>query len=114
MYSWDPLAHVLRPGLELTAHDRLGGALVRIGRTAFPRIATVIPVEAHPLAPFRLQAPLSLRPVLEVVGIDHGGGRIDEVEVPERAAVNRLGDALQSEMPDLRQRFVGSQRAQHP
>ena len=29
----------MRPGLELTAHDRLGSSLVRIGRIAFPGIA---------------------------------------------------------------------------
>ncbi len=38
------------------------------------RIAAEVAVKAHPLPALRLEPPLTLGPVLEVIGVDHGRG----------------------------------------
>ena len=104
--------HVGRPGAELVAHHRFRRAVVRIGDAVFLAVVAEVAVKAHPVAAVRLQAPLALGPVLQVVGVDHRGRRIDEVVVPEAAPVDGLGRALQAEVPDLRQRLVRPDRPQ--
>ena len=104
--------HVARPSRELAAHHHLGRAVVGIRHAVVDAVAAVVAVKAHPVAAVGLQAPLALGPVLQVVGVDHRRRRVDQVVVPQAAAVDRLGRALKPEVPDLRQRLVRRDRAQ--
>src|SRR5581483_9370139 len=102
--------HVLGPGLELVAHRLLGGADDRgrhvVGLEVLPGVA----VEADPIAALGFEALVGLPEVPQVVGIDHRRWRVDEVVVAECAAVDRLGRALETEVPDLGQRLVDAER----
>src|SRR5262249_37294429 len=82
--------HVRDPGAELVAHHGLRGAVVGVDHTVLLAVAAVVAVKAHPVAALGLEAPLALGPVLEIIGIDHRGRRVDQVVVPERAPVDRL------------------------
>src|SRR5262249_25574717 len=62
------LRHVAGPGAELVAHGRFGGAVVGIRDAVFLAVVAVPAVEADPVQPPGLQAPLRLGPVLQVVG----------------------------------------------
>src|SRR3954470_877619 len=95
--------HVLRPRAKLVAHHGLRGAAVRVDHAGLIGVAAVVAMEAHPVAAVGGEPPLTLGPVLEVIGVDHRGRRVDQVVVPERSLVDRLGRALEPEVPDLGQ-----------
>ena len=57
------------------------------------------------------QALVALPEVLQVVGVDQRRGRVHQVVVGERTAVDRFRRALEPEMPDLGERAVDAERA---
>src|SRR5688572_28806861 len=105
--------HVPRPGLHLVAHRRLRGAAAGRGldHAVLLNVATVVAREGAPIAALRGQALVAFPEVLQVVGVDQRGRGVDEVVVGERAAVDRLGRALQAEVPDLGEGAVDAERA---
>src|SRR6266850_5800983 len=92
--------HVLRPGLHLPAHGRFRGAAVGRGldRAVLLDVAAVMAPEADPVAAVAREALVALPEVLQVVGVDQRGGRVDQVVIGEGAPVDRLGRALEPEM----------------
>src|ERR1700759_2278081 len=111
---WTSLIHVLPPRFKLTAHDCFRGAVVGVRDAVLACISTVVAMEAHPVAAVGLEPPLTFRPILEIVGVDHGRRRVDQIEIPQSSPVNGLRHAFQPKVPDLRQRLVRRNRSQHP
>src|ERR1700760_439894 len=84
------LIHVLPPRFELAAHDSFGSAIVGVRHAVLPGIPSKVAVKTHPVAAVGLEAPLTLCPILEIIGVDQGGRRVDQVEIPEGPPVDGL------------------------